>query len=149
MIIEVSTVKLSPLVSPSLRARRELGTEAVEREVKSSLKPFRFEWPLIVGKFAKVAVLCANHFAVLERETDPDEEEYFPAALDEGFAFAEYCVVATGSTTRVFGAPKTHPAGSPGARGMGDREFGLDEKKSFSAQPDGEPTSEEHRRGDS
>eukprot|EP00971_Amphidinium_carterae_P240161 4768349-Amphidinium_carterae.2 len=58
----------------------------------------------------------ANHFAVLERETDPDEEEYFSVAKGVG---------------------------------IGDREFGFDEEKFFSAQADGEPTSEERRRGDS
>eukprot|EP00971_Amphidinium_carterae_P166879 3307113-Amphidinium_carterae.1 len=42
-----------------------------------------------------------------------------------------------------------HPAGSRGAQGMGDCEFGFDEEDFFSAQADGEPTLEERRRGDS
>eukprot|EP00971_Amphidinium_carterae_P273878 5435638-Amphidinium_carterae.1 len=54
--------------------------------------------------------------------------------IDEGFASVEYCVEATGSTARVFGAPNTHPAGSRFAQGMGDREFGFDEEKFVSAQ---------------
>eukprot|EP00971_Amphidinium_carterae_P134871 2672720-Amphidinium_carterae.1 len=74
--------------------------------------------------------------------------EYFSAASDEGFASTEYCVEASGSTTRVFRAPKTCPAGSWVAQGMDDRKFGFDEEKFFTAQADGEPTAEERRRGE-
>eukprot|EP00971_Amphidinium_carterae_P037566 738494-Amphidinium_carterae.1 len=64
IIIEVPTLKLSPLVSPSLRAR-ELETETVEREVKLSLKPAR-------SRVAK---------GMGDREFGFDEEKFFSAQL--------------------------------------------------------------------
>eukprot|EP00971_Amphidinium_carterae_P332257 6466331-Amphidinium_carterae.1 len=110
IIIVIPTVKVSSLEPPHLRAREFSGKEVDGSEEKVSLKKARPEWQLVVGKRAckgsgavlafdedRFPIRCTNQYValVLELELlDPHEEEYFSAALEEGFASAENCVEA-------------------------------------------------------